>query len=141
MTSAELGAAAPPVRPAPLKAHRYPVWLLAFAVLVAATVVYSAALVPPYLEAFVSLRRAEAAIGAQNRSAAEERLLDVLRLFPSSKFARLDIAVLLLGDPSEAQQRRGLDYLKGVTLDKHEWQKVSAVLPEKFRGFFSSTKR
>jgi hypothetical protein len=140
MTSTIQGVAAPPVRPIPLKPHRYPLWLLAFTTLVIGAVAYSATLIPPYFEAFVSLRRAEAS-SATDHAAAEAELLDVLRLFPSSKSARIDLAALLLADPSETQQRRGLDYLAGIKLDKYEWQRISAVLPEKFRGAFSSVKR
>jgi len=141
MTSAEHGDGAPPVAPTQLKPHRYPAWLLAFAALVIGAVVYSATLIPPYLEAFVALRRAHADIAAKDRTAAEAQLLSVLQLVPSSKSARIDIAVLLLADPSEAQQRRGLNYLSGIKLDKYEWPRVSAVLPDKFRSAFTSTTR
>jgi hypothetical protein len=204
MTSAQ-GVAPPPprIRPTSLKPHRYPAWHLAFTVLVIAAVTHSATLIPPYLEAFIGLCRAQAAVTAGNPTAAEAHLLEVLRLVPSSKFARIDIAVLLLADssgaqqlrvldyltgikldkyelqrvsavsstaaeahllgvlrldpssksaridiavllladPSEAQQLRGLDYLTGIKLDKYEWQRVSAVLPDKFRNAFTSTKR
>jgi hypothetical protein len=141
MTWAEQGVAASPVGPIPLKPHRYPAWLLAFTALVIGAFVYSATLITPYVKAFVALRRAEAAISARDRTVAEARLLDVLRLFPSSKSARVGIAVLLVADPSETQQRRGLDYLDGIKLNKYEWQRVSAVLPEKFRDAFISVER
>ena len=141
MTSAEEGVAASAAVPLPLKPHRYPVWLVAFTALVLGAVVYSATLIGPYLEAFVALYRAKAAVAAGDRVVAEAQLLDVLRLFPSSKSARIEIAVLLLADPWEPQQRRGLDYLNGIMLGKYEWQRVSAVLPDKFRGAFGSVKR
>ena len=141
MASAEQNSAASPVAPAPLVPHRYPVWLVAFTALILGAVVYSATLIPPYLDAFVALRRAEAASAAGNRAASESRLLDVLRVFPSSKAARIDVAVLLLADPSDAQQRRGLAYLDGITLGKYQWKRVSDVLPEKFRGAFSPVKK
>jgi hypothetical protein len=96
-------------------------------------------LVPPYLEAFVAVRRAHVALTAGNHAAAETYLLDALRWLPSSKAARIEIAVLLLADPSEAQQRRGLDYLAGIKLGKYEWPRVSAVLPDKFRNAFTTT--
>jgi hypothetical protein len=141
MAAAEQDLVATPTGPAPLKPHHYPAWLVAFTALIFGAVVYSATLIAPYLDAFVALRRAEAAVAAGDRTAAEARLRDVLRLFPSSKAARIDMAVMLLADPSEAQQRRGLDYLAGITLGKSEWQRVSAVLPEKFRGAFTVTKK
>jgi len=141
MASAEQDSVASSVAPAPLKPHRYPAWLVAFTALILGVVVYSATLIPPYLNAFVALRRAEAAVAAGDRATAEARLLDVLRVFPSSKAARIEMAVLLLADPSEARQRRGLDYLGGITLGRYEWQRVSAVLPENFRGAFSPVKK
>jgi hypothetical protein len=131
----------PPIVRTPLKPHRHPAWLLAVSALVIGAVVYSATLIPPYLGALVAVRRAHEAIAAGDRTAAETQLLDVLRLVPSSKSARIDIAVLLLADPSEKRQRRGLDYLAGIKLDKYAWQRVSAVLPDKFRGVFTTVKR
>jgi hypothetical protein len=127
--------------PTPLMAHRYPAWLLGFTALVFAAVAYSATLIPPYLEAAVALTHGHRAVGAKDRTAAEAYYLDVLRLLPSSKAARLELAILLLAEPSEAQQRRGLDYLTGIKLDKHDWEKVSAVLPDKFRGAFTTTSK
>jgi hypothetical protein len=140
MTSAEQYAAGPAIGPT-LQPHRYPAWLLAFAALVIAAVVYSATLTPRYLVAALALHRANVAVAAHDRATAEVRFLDALRLVPSSKAARIDIAVLLLSDPSEAQQRRGLDYLTGIKLGKYEWQRVSAVLPDKLRSAFTSTTR
>ncbi len=69
------------------------------------------------------------------------RRLEVLRAFPSSKSARIEIATLLLADPQEGQQLRGLDYLGGIELYKYEWQRVSAVLPERFRNRFETVKK
>jgi hypothetical protein len=139
MTSAEQGAAG--IGPTPLKAHRYPAWLLGFASLVVAAVVYSATLIPPYFNAAVALTHGHWAVGAKDRTAAEAYYLDVLQLVPSSKAARLELAILLLAEPSEARQRRGLYYLTGIKLDKHDWEKVSAVLPDKFRGAFTTTSK
>jgi hypothetical protein len=141
MTSAEQGAAGPSMGPTPLKPHLYPIWILGFTALVIGAVVYSATLTPPYLEALVALRHGHEAIRAKDRAAAESHYLDVLQLIPSSKAARLELAILLLAEPSEARQRRGLDYLTGIQLDKHDWQRVSAVLPDKFRGAFTTTSK
>jgi hypothetical protein len=125
----------------PLKPHSYPLWLVAVAFLVAGAVVYSAVLVPPYLGAYASMRRAEAALEKGDRTAAETQYLDVLRAFPTSKSARIEIAVILLADPAETRQQRGLDYLAGIELDKYEWRRVSAVLPERFQDRFQIVKK
>jgi hypothetical protein len=140
MTSVEQDSVASVAAP-PLKPHRYPAWLVVFTVLILGAVGFSATLIPPYLEAFVGLRRAEAMIAAGDRAAAEARLLDALRVLPSSKAARIQMAVLLFADPSEARQQRGLDYLRGFTLDKYEWRRVSAALPEKFRSAFGRARK
>jgi tetratricopeptide (TPR) repeat protein/dienelactone hydrolase len=134
MTSVEQTLPSPPDTDAPLKPHQYPAWLIGFAVVIICAVAYSAILIPPYLSAFIALRRGEAAIAAGNRAEAEARLEDAVRLVPSSKAARLEIAVVLLGDPSPAQQDRGLDYLVGLKLKTYEQQRVTAVLPERLRG-------
>jgi hypothetical protein len=141
MTSAEQGVAASPIGLTPLKPHRYPIWLLGFTALVVAAVVYSTTLITPYIEAMAALTHGHRAVGAKDRTAAEAYYLDVLRLVPSSKAARLELAILLLAEPSEARQRRGLDYLAGIKLDKHDWQRVGAVLPDKFRGAFTTSTR
>jgi hypothetical protein len=97
--------------------------------------------VPPYLRAQNAMWRAEAALEKGDRGAAEVQLLDVLRAFPTSKPARIDLAVMLLADPDKAQQERGLGYLSGIVLDKREWRRVSAVLPERFRDQFERVKK
>ncbi len=140
MTSTEQAAAAP-VAAVPLKPHRYPLWLIGFAVLVVGAVAYSAIRIPPYLNAFIALRRAEAAAATGHRTEAEADLRDVLRLVPSSKAARIEIAVLLFTDPAPAQQQRGLEYLEGITLDGPQWSRVSAALPENLRGAFQPVKK
>jgi hypothetical protein len=89
----------------------------------------------------VALHRAKAAIAAGDRAVSEARLLDVLRVFPSSEAARMEMAVMLLADPAEARQRRGLAYLDGIALDKYAWERVSAVLPTKFRSAFSPVQK
>ncbi|HMA74766.1 MAG TPA: hypothetical protein VKP67_25230 [Xanthobacteraceae bacterium] len=137
MKTAERNSAGCADAPVPLRPHRYPAWLVFFTALLLGAILYSATLIPPYLDAFVALHRAKAAVAAGDRAASEARLLDVLHAFPSSKPARIEIAVLLLANPAEAQQRRGLGYLEGIKLGKYEWQRVSAVLPEKFRNAFS----
>ncbi len=131
----------PAAAPVPLKPHSYPLWLVAVAFLVAGAVAYSAIIVPPYLRAQNTLWRAEAALEKGDRAAAEVQLLDVLRTFPTSKAARIDIAVMLFADPDKAQQERGLGYLSGIALDKHEWRRVSAVLPERFKDLFQTVKK
>jgi hypothetical protein len=125
----------------PLKPHRYPLWLVAVALVVTGALVYSAILVPPYLGAYLTMRHAEGALAKGDRGAAQALFLDVLQAFPSSKSAHIEIAILLLADPAEAQQQRGLDYLNGINLDKYEWRRVSAVLPERFRNRFETVKK
>jgi len=124
-----------------LAPHSYPLWLAAVAFLVACAVVYSAVLVPPYLGAYSSMRLAESALEKGDRAAAEAQLLDVLRAFPTSKSARIEIAIVLLADPAEARQQAGLDYLAGLKLDKYQWRRVSAVLPERFQDRFQTVKK
>jgi hypothetical protein len=48
---------------------------------------------------------------------------------------------MLLADPEKAQQERGLGYLGGIVLGKHEWKRVSAVLPERFKDQFETVKK
>jgi len=125
----------------PLKPHSYPLWLAAVAFLVACAVVYSAVLVPPYFGAYASMRRAEVALEKSDRAAAEAQYRDVLRAFPTSKSARMEMAIILLADPAEARQQRGLDYLAGIELDKYQWRRISAVLPARFQDRFQTVKK
>jgi hypothetical protein len=122
----------------PLKPHRYPAWLIGSVALIICAVIYSAILIPPYLGAFKALRHGEAAAAAGARAEAEASLGDALRLVPSSKAARIEIAVLLFADPSPARQDRALEYLEGVELDRYQWSRISAVLPERFRTVFTT---
>jgi hypothetical protein len=130
-----------PVAPIQLKPHSYPLWLVAVAFLVACAVVYSAILVPPYLGAYASMRLAESALEKGDRAAAETQFLNVLRAFPTSTSARIEIAIMLLADPVGARQQSGLDYLAGIKLDKYQWRRVSAVLPERFQDRFQTVKK
>ena len=124
-----------------LTPHRYPAVLVAFTVLILGAVAYSATLIPSYVQALVALHRAKMAIAAGDRAASEAGLLDVLRVFPSSEAARIEMAVLLLADPTEARQRRGLAYLDGLALDKYAWERITSVLPAKSRSASSPAQK
>jgi hypothetical protein len=99
----------------PIQPYRYPLWLIAFSVATITAFFYSLVLIPPFLGGYIHLQRASSARGAGDPEAAETQLLQVLQIFPTSKAARIDLAVMLLADPSEDEQTRGLDYLKGMT--------------------------
>jgi hypothetical protein len=142
MTSAASAApiAAQPGRRDPLPRHRYPAWLVAAGLSIIVATTYSATLLPSYLNAFCAIRIAEAAHARGDRSLAESKLLEALRIVPSSKSARIELAVVLFENPATDVQRRGLGYLQGITLDKAEWRRIDAVLPSEFRDYFQTVR-
>src|SRR5215468_8880236 len=76
----------------PLRPHRYPAWLVASGIAIVAATVYSLVLLPSYLHAFCSVRRAEAAQARGDRALAERSFLEALHFVPSSKEARIGLA-------------------------------------------------
>ena len=140
MTSSASAApnAAPPARLEPLPRHRYPAWLVVAGAAIIAATIYSAILVPSYLNAFRAIRSAEAAQARGDRALAESKLLEALRIAPTSKSARIELATLLLGDPAADVQQRGLSYLVGLKLDRGEWQRIEAVMPSEYRDLFQT---
>jgi hypothetical protein len=127
--------------PVPLKPHRYPLWLVGVAAIVVGAVIYSATLAPPYIHAQLTMWRADAALAKGDRPTAEADYRDVLRIFPTSRSVRLEMAILLLADRDVERQNEGLTYLEDMKLGKSEWARVSAVLPERFRGLFHTVKK
>jgi hypothetical protein len=119
----------------PLRPHRYPAWLVASGIAIAIATAYSVVLLPSYLHAFYAVRRAEAAQAQGDRALAERSLLEALRFVPSSKETRIELAIVLFQDPSEEVQRRGLDYLYGLTVDNQEWKSITAAVPKKLRDY------
>src|SRR5262249_14730303 len=117
----------------PLRPHRYPAWLVASGIAIVAATVYSLVLLPSYLHAFCSVRRAEAAQARGDRALAGCSFLEALHFVPSSKEARIGLAILLFQDPAEAAERRGLAYLDGVSVDNDEWNRIAAAVPKELR--------
>ncbi len=127
--------------PVPLVRHSYPLWLSAFALAVLGALAYSLAVAQPYLGAYVSLRRAEAAYDRGDRATAEAQYGDVLREFPASERARIGIAIAMLSDRSASRQEAGLSYLAGIKLGKDDYARILKVLPPRFSGSFRSVSR
>jgi hypothetical protein len=123
----------PHARPA-LRPHRYPAWLVASGIAIVMATVYSVVLLPSYLQAFYAVRRAEAAQAQGDRALAERTFLQALQSVPSSKEARIELAILLFQDPADEVQRRGLEYLYGLTVDNQEWKSIEAALPIRLRN-------
>ena len=96
---------------------------------------------PPYYRAASLLQRAETFAEHGQQKNAVEFFANALELTPSSKRARIGLAVSYFRSPDEEDHKKALEVLQGLTLEKDDWQKLAAVMPAEYRRFFTNVKK
>jgi hypothetical protein len=114
---------------APLRAHRYPIWLLAVACLLMVSVLYSLQLLPNYYSASRLVDRAETADAAQQIGEAVELLERAATLVPDSKKIQVHLAYEYFKLPGDAAHEKAMGALYGLDLSKDEMAKLRSVMP------------
>lgn len=126
-----------PPPPAPVPPFRYPAWLLAAGLVVLAATAYSASLLPLYLRAN-SLQADAQAAGARGATAEAIRLYSqLLEAVPGARKARIELAILLFRSGTIEDQRAAMGQLTDLSLDRQEWERLRAVMPEHFQALFT----
>jgi hypothetical protein len=121
----------------PLEPHTYPpwIWLIGFGIF--AMLVVSLIQLPSYYRAATLLGRAETLAEHGQDKNAVKLYTSVLEIIPSSKRARIELAISYFRSPDEDDHKRALEALQGLTFDKDEWQKLTAVMPVTYRQLFT----
>jgi hypothetical protein len=106
-----------------------------------ATLVIALRDLPPYYRAATLVQRAETLAARGDDKNAAARFRDALEITSSSKRVRLGLAMSYFRSSEDEDHKKGLEALQGITLEKDEWEKVSAVMPAAYRSLFSDVKR
>jgi hypothetical protein len=123
-----------------LTPHHYPPWVVLMGLGIVAALVISLIQLPPYFRAAVLLRHAETLADHGQDRRAVEFFTNALEVTPSSKRARIGLAVSYFRSPDADDHKKGLGTLEGLTLDKGEWRTLAAVMPAEYQHLFTATK-
>jgi hypothetical protein len=127
--------------PEPMPPHRYPPWLIACAAAVLLAAIYSLAIVPGYFRAARLLRRSQHEIADGRLDAAKEHLEGVLKVVPTSKTARIELAIVTFRNPSPSEHLKALGYLEGLEIDKSDMERLRKAMPDEYQRFFTTKKK
>ena len=123
-----------------LAPHRYPAWIWLMGLGILATLAVALNELPPYYRAAKLVERAETLAAHGQDKSAVDLFTNALEITPSSKRARLGIALSYFRSPDDEDHKKGLEALQGLSLEKDEWDKLSAVMPAQYRSLFSDVK-
>lgn len=128
-------------KPPALAPHRYPAWIWLVGLGILATLAVALYELPPYYRAATLVQQAETfAAHGQNKSAVDF-FTTALEITPKSKRARLGIALSYFRSADGEDHKKGLEALQGLTIEKDEWAKLSAVMPRAYRSLFTDVKK
>ncbi|MBI3619550.1 tetratricopeptide repeat protein [Candidatus Roizmanbacteria bacterium] len=120
--------------------HKYPWWILLFAVLISLLTIYSIVFVPKYIVAVKSLKAAKVAAQAGNYDKALKQYRAVLAIDPSSRKARIGTAIALFINNDKADDVTGLLLLDGIRLKEDEWDLIKNSIPADYQKYFKLKK-
>jgi hypothetical protein len=96
---------------------------------------------PPYYRAARLVQRAETLAARGQDKSAVDFFTNALEITPSSKRARLGIALSYFRSPDDEDHKKGLEALEGLALERSEWDKLSAVMPAEYRSLFTDVEK
>jgi cytochrome c-type biogenesis protein CcmH/NrfG len=96
---------------------------------------------PPYYRAAKLVQRAETLAALGQDKSAVGFFTNALEITPSSRRARLGIALSYFRSPDDEDHKKGLEALQGLALEKDEWDKLSAVMPAAYRSLFTDVEK
>ncbi len=124
-----------------LPPHKYPVWIKLFTGVLLLSVIYSLILLPEY---FVASKKFKAGLddyNNRNYSNSIKNLEYSLETVPTSKKVKIAIAKSYFANGNQYDDEKGLDYLRGVTLDKETWADLTTVMPVEYQKYFNDIKQ
>jgi predicted Zn-dependent protease len=95
---------------------------------------------PPYYRAAALKLRGDYFSEHGQRERAVEAFTNSLQLAPSSSGVRIGLAIAYFQSPSDADHKKALKVLGGLTIEKRDWEKLTAVMPKDYLHFFNDVK-
>ena len=121
-----------------LPPHKYPVWLLAAAVLFVLMAAYSVVLLPKYYSAARLLDKAENEDVAQHLPQSLRFARQAMEKVPDSKKARLQVAYECFKLNTADSRMEGMAALNELHLDNDEFAKLTTVMNDEDKAYFHS---
>jgi len=119
-----------------LQRHKYPTIVVVFAIVIAMMTVYSLFLLPKYVFASKNLKTAEEASEQSEYDRAAALYLEVLNEVPSSKRAKIGIALALFSNDNLEDDEVAVIALSDVTIYPSDWEKLVRVMPVEYQEYF-----
>lgn len=124
-----------------LEPHQYPLLIQIFGLSVIAFFVYSLYLFPQYLSAAKNLKLGENLLDQKKYSEAIVSFKKVIAEVPSSKEAKILLAISHFSNDNVEDDIDGIDYLQGIELYETDWQRVSKVMPIEYQIYFQTVNK
>lgn len=121
-----------------LQPHKYPVLIKIIGIVVTGLFLYSLYLVPQYFTSSINLKKGENFLNQRNYSEAIISLEKVVEQVPSSKKAKIFLAIAYFSNSDTEDDQNGIYYLQDITLYESDWNKVSAVMPKEYQELFNT---
>lgn len=121
-----------------LQPHKYPILIKIIGIVVIGLFLYSLYLVPQYFTASKNLKKGENFLNQQNYTQAIISLEKVVEKVPSSKEAKILLAIAYFSNSDTEDDQNGIYHLQDITLYESDWNKVSAVMPEEYQELFNT---
>ena len=118
--------------------HKYPILIKIIGIVVIGLFLYSLYLVPQYFTASKNLKNGENFLNQQNYRQAIISLEKVVEKVPSSKEAKILLAIAYFSNSDTEDDQNGIYHLQDITLYESDWNKVSAVMPEEYQELFNT---
>jgi hypothetical protein len=108
---------------------------------IVAVLVASLRQLPPYYRAAVLESRGDSFAEHGQQKRAVESYTQALELAPGSESARVGLAIVYFKSPAEEDHKKALKVLGGLTIEKSDWEKLTAVMPKDYLRFFHDVKK
>ena len=122
-----------------LRPYQYLIWVLFVFALIALSVFASLSSVPSQIHALGNLWIAEAAESKGDYSMAISQFRNVLGEVPTSREAKLGLAIALFSSKSPEAAADALTILQGITIDHYEWDRLAEVMPTEYQTYFQKS--
>jgi hypothetical protein len=119
-----------------LRPHQYPIWVLFVCALILLSAFGSLTWVPTQIRALKDLWRAEAAESKGDHLSAISYFRNVLGSVPTSREAKLGLAIALFSIRSQEASAEALETLEGLKIYSSEWERLIKVIPPEYEKYF-----
>jgi TIR domain len=120
-----------------LRPHQYPIWVLFFCALIALSAFASLIWVPTRVSALANLWIAEIAESKGDHLMAISQFRNVLGQVPTSRNAKIGLAIALFSSKAPEAAAEALTTLQGVTIPRSEWDRLTKVMPTEYQPYFA----